>query len=154
ISTDGRPLSQPIRVHDAVLHSRWNPDGRSMTALKIVRPSKLVLLPLGGGTSTPLSTSAATDDWPSWSPNGDRIAVVRTDGDRRWLGVLTYNGSVAAEYKNAPEPSEEAGAVWSKDGQRLVYASRSRTSLTALELGSGIARDIATRQAGMTSYHW
>jgi Tol biopolymer transport system component len=154
VGTDGRPLGRSIRVHDAVHRTRWNPDGRSMIALKIVRPSKLVLLPLGGGTNTPLSTGAVTDDWPSWSPNGDRIAVVRTDGDRRWLVVLTSNGSVQAEYKNAPEPSEYAGAVWSKDGQRLVYASRSHTSLTAVELGSGVARDIATRQAGITSYHW
>ena len=154
VGTDGRQLSQPMRVHDAVHRSRWDHDGRSLIALKVVRPSKIVMLPLGGGTSATVTTGATTDDSPSWSPNGDRIAVVRTDGDRTWLAVLNATGSVLAEYKNAPEPSEGIAAVWSRDGQRLVYASRSRTSLTALELSGGVTRDLATRQAGISSIHW
>jgi Tol biopolymer transport system component len=154
VATDGRALSQPMRVQSAVHRIAWNSDGRSQLALRVVSPSKLVLLPLGGGVGVPINTGAVTDDWPSWSPNGDRIAVLRGDGDRTWLAVLNAAGSVQAEYKNAPEPTAGVAAVWSKDGQRLVYASRSRTALTALDLASGVARDVATRQADITSYHW
>jgi len=76
------------------------------------------------GRSAPRQLTRGTNAAaPTWSPSGDRIAFVRSGGEKEkpQIWVLPVNGGEAT-----PLTKLETGAVaprWSPDGQRLLFAS-------------------------------
>jgi Tol biopolymer transport system component/DNA-binding winged helix-turn-helix (wHTH) protein len=86
----------------------------------------------GSSDPRPLTTHAAADHAPAWSPNGQRIAFVRVlEGKREVIVLPALGGTEARLFEAAPERGGwEFGAVsyglsWTPDGNHLVFGDRS-----------------------------
>jgi Tol biopolymer transport system component len=79
------------------------------------------LIDLERGSQIRLTTDAASDTFPSWSPNGDRITFISTRNGATSIYQKPSNGVspeeplvTSAELKYAPQ--------WSPDGQSIIYS--------------------------------
>lgn len=79
------------------------------------------LIDLERGTQIRLTTDPASDTFPSWSPNGDRVAFVSTRNGATSIYQKPSNGTLpeeplvsSAELKYNPQ--------WSSNGQSIIYS--------------------------------
>lgn len=133
------PLGQPHRAHET--HPTYSPDGRR---LAFSADRELVGDGTGGssslegrqrlmvGTTRPGTTGlvdvspldyardpAASDEEPAWSPDGTRLAFVRSFGEGRSLALVDLaTGDV--RLLDVGLPSSVAAPTWSPDGTRLA----------------------------------
>ena len=70
-----------------------------------------------------LTDSPGLDGFPTWSPDGQRIAFVSDrGGDGNWdLYVMDSNGTRQRRLTYTPE-EDEAVPAWSPDGEKIAYA--------------------------------
>jgi len=82
----------------------------------------LYLLDLAGNEEPrQLTFGDKSDGQPQWSPDGKRLAFVRTDGEKSQVWILPMNGGEAYKLTSA-----EFGATrprWSPDGKQIMYTS-------------------------------
>jgi len=136
----------------------WTPDGQSV----LVPPCEF---PVDGGT--PLRTTApeslvrSTGWTASWSPDGTRIAYVKSTGDGETyessLVIAEANGTVLQVVHDESAPSEYGHLVWSPSGDRVLFTWTARTEdgdaanasqeLRQVEIGSGHVTVIAAEPA-------
>jgi len=79
---------------------------------------------LGGGTSGEAATSAATvltNDAPTWSPDGRRIAFTSFRHGRGEIYVMNADGR--QQRRLTRNTSHDDHAAWSPDGQRIAFMS-------------------------------
>lgn len=99
-----------------------------------------------GDTATPLTTDPTIDNFPSWSPDGTRIAFTRDTALNPTLYLLTVaSGSTVQLLGNFP------GVVhptWSPDGSTLMYSRLG--VLWSLPLAGGINSQITSPLDGAT----
>ncbi|MFT5141941.1 MAG: Tol biopolymer transport system component [Rhodothermales bacterium] len=93
----------------------------------------LYTMPIDGGAAKPLTTGAAWDVQPSFSPDGSRIAFTsdRAGGDNIW--------TVAADGSDPKQITKETfrllnGAAWTPDGE-YILARKHFTSTRSLGAG-------------------
>ena len=81
----------------------------------------LWLLPLGDGAAPRRLTRGRADTAPVWSPDGARIAFLRSENDVAQVWVLPLAGGEAERLTDLPLG---AGVpVWSPDGTRLAFTA-------------------------------
>lgn len=97
--------------------------------------------------------------FPSWSPDGERIAFTAYYGERPYLAVMNADGSerrglgdasLIRRFTNTAELSEQP--AWSPDGKKIAFASMEDGEIYAMNVdGSGRTRltDIPKRYE-----HW
>jgi len=126
------------------VHPAWSPDGRSI-AFVISRspssrckpgagrcwddqPSEVYVMNADGSGKRNLTRDRANDDYPTWSPDGRRIAFLRVTGSYRHHGYHLY--AVNADGSGLRNLGRIAGPalfssqlVWSPDG-RTIYFGR------------------------------
>ena len=91
------------------------------------------------GAITPLLSGPADDGGPGNSPDGTRLAFVRTDGGLHYLMAADADGSNAIRL--IPDQLVDDWESWSNDSTRLAVASRvdGKPSLRIVKVdGSGI----------------
>ena len=95
-----------------------SPDG-ALVAFASTRDgdADLYVLRLRDRRLTRLTGGRSDDEWPSWSPDGGRIAFAR-DGD---LFVITSYGRRLRRLTAGP--GDDRLPDWSPDGRRIAYAS-------------------------------
>src|SRR3954469_23243724 len=74
------------------------------------------------GAITPLLTGPADDGGPGNSPDGTRLAFIRTDGGLNYLMAANADGSNAIRL--IPDQLVDDWESWSNDSTRLAVASR------------------------------
>ncbi len=98
-----------------------------------------------GSGVTRLTTSIATDNGPTWSPDGSRIAFTSTrDGDNE---IYLMNADGSGQTRLTTHLAFDVSPAWSPDGSRIAFAS-DRDSITPGNLdiyvfnadGSGLTR--------------
>ena len=68
---------------------------------------------------TQLTFSEGLEEWPSWSPDGTRLAYVAETGGYRHLFVR--NLATGDERRISHEPRDDIQPAWTPDGKRLAF---------------------------------
>jgi Tol biopolymer transport system component len=84
----------------------------------------LVIADVATGAMRTLTAGAAHDNFPSWSPKGDRISFTSDrDGDYEIYTIRT-DGSELRRLTHSP--GNDAHNAWSRDGEWIVFTSARR----------------------------
>jgi TolB protein len=115
----------------------WSPDGRSIAFVSIrdrhqrmqpgvwtpPEPSDIYVMNADGSRKRNLTRDRATDDYPTWSPDGRRIAFLHGRG-RGQLYVVNADGGGLRNLARIAGPGLfYSRPVWSPDG-RTIYFGR------------------------------
>jgi Tol biopolymer transport system component/DNA-binding winged helix-turn-helix (wHTH) protein len=99
---------------------------------------------IGPGPPLRVTTDAAADRSPAWSPNGDTIAFVRLRGDKVELLLVPALGGPERKLVDMHFPLRNFFALWSppfvtwsQDGQWVVFCSGEPRGVLALSLKTG-----------------
>jgi len=108
----------------------WSPDGTKI-AFASTRDgnSEIYIMNADGSDQTRLtfvlpSVPSATDGqdlWPSWSPDGTKIAFASTRDDNDEIYIMNADGSDQTNISN--DPGFDNLPDWSPDGTKIVFSS-------------------------------
>src|SRR5690606_22864880 len=79
---------------------------------------------------TPLATGPTPDEYPSWSPDGQKLAFYSDTNGNRDIFVINSDGTGRQRLTTADGPDEDPD--WSPDGERIVFHSSRDCADTAL----------------------
>ncbi|MFQ5942510.1 MAG: protein kinase [Anaerolineales bacterium] len=124
MNADGSGISPLISKVGGVYDADWSELGIAFTYLENNRPS-LWMSDHDGSSQVKISRGAARDRQPSWSPGGDRIALMNTSraGDPTIFWVFadgSFNGSNPDQVTRDQVANEPA---WSSSGNLIAYQS-------------------------------
>jgi serine/threonine protein kinase len=110
-----------------------------------------IYLKVAGSSATPLrlTSDPAADSRPKWSPDGNRIAFIRSTRETDAIMLTSALGGTERRLTEFPT-AVEAGLSWSPDGKWLAVAEGGQAGRTALRLvsvESGESRTLTTPPA-------
>ena len=122
----------------------------------------LYLIPISGGEATRLTSGAAYDLQPRFSPSGDRVLFTSDRGGINAIWVADFDGNALSEFRNLNEGESRAfnGANWMPDGDWILARKRITdvSSIGIAELwmihkegGSGV--QVVAPKAEVDSFH-
>ncbi len=130
---DGSDIRQHSQCRGVCTYGSMSPDGQKILFRKVVqqasfswdlshidRDSEIFIADLDGSNEINLSTNAAFDGWPLWSPDGSQIVFASNRAGPALAGQLF---TVAADGSNVRQitsgPWSYVQPAWSKDGTKL-----------------------------------
>ncbi len=99
--------------------------------LVFVYGGDLWLTPLTGGQATRLTSTAAVESAPHFSPDGKQIAFTSNRSGAASVYVLPVEGGTPKRLTWHPAAAEVVG--WTPDGQSILYSSERETAPTSYE---------------------
>ena len=115
----------------------WSPDGQRIAFVSLretlagkwgLGPGSIFLMgfdPLtgeGGGGLVRLTDDEGNDAWPTWAPDGQRVAFA-SDRSGNWdIWAVNVDGSGLVNLTNSPD--DEQYPAWSPDGLRMAFTSK------------------------------
>src|SRR5256714_1622743 len=78
-----------------------------------------------GSGGTRLTYSGANDDFPRWSPNGNKILFQsdRDHPDTGYMDIYVMNSDGSGGTRLTTDPNDDSMASWSPDGTKVVFQS-------------------------------
>ncbi len=86
-------------------------------------------------------TSGTNDRFPSWSPDGQKIAWFSDQGDEYGLMIVDQKGVKAPKRISLENPSFYYQPVWSPDSKKIAFADK-RLNLWYIDVATGKANKI------------
>jgi dipeptidyl aminopeptidase/acylaminoacyl peptidase len=105
------------------------PDGKSLVTVVTksdyendLNVSELALVDISSGANRFITHGRKNAGFPRWSPNGDRVAFLASDGDKHnQIFVLDMTGGDAFQVTKSPTSIQQF--AWQPDGSALAYAA-------------------------------
>ena len=106
----------------------WSPDGRTLAYVDAApgEAPAIVLLDIATKAARPIARAAgsAGDIRPVFSPDGRRVAFIRSDeAERQWLAVADLRSGATIELLGS-RPQQIRGMDWAPDGGSLIFSAR------------------------------
>ncbi len=108
LSPDGTRVLFVLRITDAEKNKYW---------------SHLHVVDASGGDARPFTSGEVSDNAPRWSPDGTRIAFLRTKDKQTQLWTMPADGGEARPLTRLDE-GDIGAPCWSPDGKRLAFTFR------------------------------
>jgi serine/threonine-protein kinase len=151
------PLPTPV---DGYLDPRLSPDRKSIAvAVEGDSTFDIWVYDIERGTLTRL-TFDGDNTWPSWSPDGKRIAFASVrDNASMSTYIKNADGSGEAELLYSPDVHENAGQAtpggWSPDGRTLLinFTDQKGSNILALDTEEGTTQMLLDSPAGEYGGH-
>jgi Tol biopolymer transport system component len=100
----------------------WSPDGKHIVYRVWKKEDRsLQILNLDDGKSTTLTSG--NDNFPVWSPVGDRIGFTRDTGGENSYEIFTIRPDGTDLKQLTHAPGNDAHCAWSPDGKYIVFSS-------------------------------
>ena len=124
ILAEARAASALNHNHICTIHDVGDADGQSFIVMEHVegKPlSELIIwiMPSAGGTARQLTTHAATDSYPAWSPDGALIAFSSNRSGNVDIWTMPVEGGEPRQISDDPAGNYEA--AFSPDGDWLSF---------------------------------
>ncbi len=133
IRADGSDIRQHSQCRDVCTYGSISPNGEKILFRKVVqqtgfswdlsqreRNSEVFIADIDGSNEQNISSNAAFDGWPVWSPDGTRIAFASNrSGPARVGQLFIVNADGTAVRQITSGPWSYAQPAWSKDGSKL-----------------------------------
>ena len=136
INVDGTGLTQLTSDNLFDCAPRWSPDGMRIAfarGVPLTLQTVIATMPANGGTITNLSNEFWSAFWPTYTPDGNRITVVTTQGG--FIGVVRIMDSDGSHQKQLTRPTLEGfPADISPDGKHILVNNHESTPITPYEI--------------------
>jgi dipeptidyl aminopeptidase/acylaminoacyl peptidase len=142
----------------------WSPDGSRIVISHVATPvandwptSDLAIVAIAGGETRPLAATAAAEETPVFSPDGNWIAATVSDLPVRWAQSDRIAVYPAAGGTPRIMPLSHDGQPnllgWSADGKRIVFteAKGTGTALYEADVAAGTLREVDYQNAVISS---
>ena len=123
IDPGSRRVTPTAIVDRDIRSARVSPDSRTI-AFHVLEPSGSMNIwtqPLDGGPRRRITNDGEAASFPSWSPDGQWLAMEVKRGERTQIGVVSAAGGAVELLTDAPGQSWPHS--WSPDGEHIVYAA-------------------------------
>ncbi len=172
MAADGTDIRPVLDEDFAVLHHppAWSPDGRHLAVVRYLEErvgfsSRIIgreLFVVGADGAEPRRLAENVVSGPSWSPDGQRLAIAQAEVDgvglyvigidgtgSRWVAdIAGWNGPVRSP--GAPPPVDGPAeawidtVAWSPDGTRILVRSHYQLPALAVNLESGETTEVGS----------
>jgi TolB protein len=105
------------------------------------RTQEIKVANVDGTADRALTSDDFTDDQPSWSPDGSRLAFTSVRDGNSDIYVMNADGSNVVRLTNDPNPDDRP--AWSPDGTRIAFVSTRAGNADIFVMnadGSGVTR--------------
>jgi Tol biopolymer transport system component len=119
----GTITATPVTVVGGTRFLSWvaaSPDGQWLAYYSIGNQMDLLLSRSDGSGERELTHDPANDRYPSWSPDGRRIAIMSNRSGKNQIWSIEPDGSDLRQLTFAPD-GVMSDAKWSPDGSRILY---------------------------------
>jgi len=152
--------SERLQLTDMPSHAffpRWSPDGTQIAYVdsQLGRPWKAFLISAQGGSPQEVLPENHTQVDPSWSPDGKKLALGRTQETGQTEPLLIQIVDLATRQASTIPGSENLYSPrWSPDGQYLAALSQDSTKLLLFNFKTQKWSDWITEPGGFGFPNW
>lgn len=141
-----------VTLHEGTsMAAALSPDGRTI-AIDLL--GTLWTIPAAGGTATPITDIAMDARWPSWSPDGTRLAFQAYRSSTWQIWTIKADGTELQPVTSGPYDDREPS--WSPDGRQIAFSSDRSGSYDVwlLTLATGGVTQVTTAPSNEFQPSW